>query len=149
MSTTNSAGAAQQKLDFMTLLVTEMQNQNPLEPMDHQQMASQLAQFTQLELTETMNSNIDAMNSTMSTMNQSFEGALLMAGLDYAKSLLGKEVSFYNEDLAQTIQGPVEKLSFKNGEPVLTVNGTIKHNDGSESQEDFVISLNDIEGIYH
>ena len=50
--------AGQQRLDFMTLLVTEMRNQNPLEPMDNQQMAAQLAQFTQLDLTEAMNGKI-------------------------------------------------------------------------------------------
>ncbi|MEN6306449.1 MAG: flagellar hook capping FlgD N-terminal domain-containing protein, partial [Anaerohalosphaeraceae bacterium] len=67
--------AASQKMDFMTLLVTELKYQNPLEPMDNQQMAAQLAQFSQLELTEGMNGNLQTMNETMTKMNTSFEGA--------------------------------------------------------------------------
>lgn len=147
MSDVSAMSAAQQKLDFMKLLVTELQHQNPLEPMNHQQMAQQLAQFTQLELTEKMNTSINEMNSTMGGLNRSFEGALLMAGLNYAQSLLGKEVSFYSEQYDQTIQGPVQKVSFMNGEPVVTVDGTVKNNDGSESQKEFMVYLDGIDGI--
>ena len=68
----------QQQMDFMKLLVTELQNQNPLEPMDNKEMASQLAQFTQLSLSEDMNSNISEMNATMERMNASFHGAMLV-----------------------------------------------------------------------
>ena len=39
--------ATTQTMDYMTLLITELQNQNPLEPLDNQQMAQQLAQFSQ------------------------------------------------------------------------------------------------------
>ena len=87
--------ATNQMMDYMTLLITELQNQNPLEPMNNQQMAQQLAQFSQLEMTEAMNGNIGTMNSTMEAMNSTFQGALLMAEYDYARSLLGKQVSFY------------------------------------------------------
>jgi flagellar basal-body rod modification protein FlgD len=148
MSGTSLVSSAQQKLDFMTLLITELQNQNPLEPLNNQQMASQLAQFTQLELGENMNTNIEAMNDTMKNMNASFEGAMLMAGLNYAKSLLGRDISFYSEQDDQIIRGQVQKISFQDNEPILTVKGTVKHNDGSESQVDFRVPLNAIEGIY-
>jgi len=36
-------------LDFMNLLVTELQNQDPLQPMDTHQMANQLSQMTMAE----------------------------------------------------------------------------------------------------
>ena len=45
-----TTSAVDQKLDYLTLLVTELQNQNPLEPMEQKDMAAQLAQFSQLEL---------------------------------------------------------------------------------------------------
>ena len=57
--------AAKQQMDFMKLLVTELQNQNPLEPMDNHQMAAQLAQFTQLDLSERMNNNLETINETI------------------------------------------------------------------------------------
>ena len=145
MSMVNSA---QQKIDFMTLLVTELRYQNPLEPMDNQQMASQLAQFTQLELTETMNGNIDAMNSTMSKMNTSFEGAMLVAQMDYAKSLLGKTVEYYYADYDQSLEGKVRRVFFNDfGHLTLEVESPVTHPDGSEAVEAFYVRLDAVDGI--
>ncbi len=146
MSTITSAG--QQKLDFMTLLVTEMQYQNPLEPMDNQQMASQLAQFTQLELTEGMNDNIGTMNETMSKLNSSFEGAMVVAQMDYAKSLLGKTVEFQYDEYNQNLEGKVNRVFFNEyGYLTLEVSSTIMNPDGSQSEEAFNVRLDAVDGI--
>ena len=51
------SGSSDIKMDYMKLLVAELQNQNPLEPMDNNEMASQLSQFSMLEQMESMNSN--------------------------------------------------------------------------------------------
>jgi flagellar basal-body rod modification protein FlgD len=103
--------ASEQKLDYLTLLVTELQNQNPLDPMEQKDMAAQLAQFSQLELTEEMNGNIGVMNDTMSSLNESFRGQLVMAELEYAKSYLGKQVSFYSESNGEEVIGEIKKIS--------------------------------------
>jgi len=109
-------------MNFMKLLITELQNQNPLEPMDNKEMASQLAQLSQLELTEGMNTNLGTLNKTVSGMNTSFEGALVMAKLDHAKSMLGKTVSFYDTASGIELLGSVKQLTFgKDGNPVLTI----------------------------
>jgi len=71
-------------MDYMKLLVTQLQNQNPLEPMDSNDMASQLAQFSQLQQLESMNS--------------SFADVLAITNRSYANSLLGKNVTFFTED---------------------------------------------------
>lgn len=137
-----------QMMDYMTLLITELQNQNPLDPMSNQQMAQQLAQFSQLEMTEEMNSNIGTMNSTMEAMNSTFQGALLMAEYDYARSLLGKQVSFYSNDYEQNVTGNVSKLRFENGVPKLEVQGNVILSDGTQSEGlTFTISVLEITGI--
>ncbi|MFB0525100.1 MAG: flagellar hook assembly protein FlgD [Phycisphaerae bacterium] len=69
--------------DYMRLLMAQLQNQNPLEPLDNNEMASQLAQFSQLQQLE--------------TMNHSFAKVLTSTERAYAASLLGKEVSFLTE----------------------------------------------------
>jgi len=74
----------------MKLLVTQLQNQNPLEPLDNNEMASQLAQFSQLQQLESMNSN--------------FAKVLATAEFTYANSLIGKEVSFISETEAGTAE---------------------------------------------
>jgi len=84
MSTTSSISSASEiQMDYMTLLVTQLQNQNPLDPLDNNEMASQLAQFSELAQIETMNAN--------------FEEVLVATERTYANSLIGKEVSFLTE----------------------------------------------------
>jgi len=140
--------ATNQMMDYMTLLITELQNQNPLEPLSNQQMAQQLAQFSQLEMTEAMNGNIGTMNSTMEAMNSTFQGALLMAEYDYARSLLGKQVSFYSNDYEQNVTGNVSKLRFENGVPKLEVQGNVILSDGTQSEGvTFTIGVLEITGI--
>ncbi|MHC4482630.1 MAG: flagellar hook assembly protein FlgD [Planctomycetota bacterium] len=72
------------QMDYMKLLMAQLQNQNPLEPLDNNEMASQLAQFSQLQQLESMNSN--------------FAEVLATAKRSYANSLLGKNVTFFVED---------------------------------------------------
>ena len=172
-----SSGA--QKMDFMKLLVTELQNQNPLEPLDNQQMAAQLAQFSQLEQSEQMNANlasmnatltemnsnyqtgqlsqveqtaqmnanVESMNSTMTSLDSRFGQAMVIAQFDYAKSLLGKEVSFYSTDHEQSLSGVVEGIAISGNEPMLQVRGSATLPDGSEFNGVFPVRTYDISGI--
>jgi flagellar hook assembly protein FlgD len=97
LSTTAQASNIQ--MDYMKLLVTQLQNQNPLEPLNNNEMASQLAQFSQLQQLE--------------TMNASFAQVLATASRDYASSLIGKNVLFAAETDAGTTQnfsGKVEQV---------------------------------------
>jgi flagellar basal-body rod modification protein FlgD len=87
------------QMNYMKLLVAQLQNQNPLEPMDNNEMASQLAQFSQLQQLETMNSN--------------FADILSTTKRNYANSLIGKDISFASENDAGTQEitsGIVEKV---------------------------------------
>jgi flagellar basal-body rod modification protein FlgD len=94
-----TAAASDIQMDYMKLLVTQLQNQNPLEPLDNNEMASQLAQFSQLQQLETMNS--------------SFAQVLTTVERTYANSLIGREVSFIadTETGAASVQsGTVEQV---------------------------------------
>ncbi|MHC4212324.1 MAG: flagellar hook assembly protein FlgD [Planctomycetota bacterium] len=93
--------ASEIQMDYMKLLVTQLQNQNPLEPLDNQEMASQLAQFSQLQQLE--------------NMNMSFADVLATSRRNYAESLIGKDVSFTaaNASGAVAVQsGKVEEIYF-------------------------------------
>ncbi len=109
VSTTSSASDIQ--MDYMTLLVTQLRNQNPLEPMTNQEMAAQLAQFSQLQQLE--------------TLNRSFSGVLASVQRNYASSLIGKEVSFEataENGATETTTGTVTEVSLGDeGEIVLSV----------------------------
>jgi len=84
MPVSATASASDIQMDYMKLLVTQLQNQNPLEPLDNNQMASQLAQFSQLQQLESINTN--------------FSEVLATEKRSYANSLLGKNVTFLAED---------------------------------------------------
>jgi flagellar basal-body rod modification protein FlgD len=111
MSVTDAtANASDLQTQFMTLLVTQLQNQNPLEPMDNKDMSAQLAQFSQLE--------------QMESMNNSFTQVLDSVQKEYASSLIGKDISFATmaEDGSEETQtGAVEEVLMEDGEMELIV----------------------------
>ena len=80
------------KMDFLKLLVTQLQYQDPMEPMDSTDFVSQLAQFSSLEGT----SNIE---QAISSLDQSYKNSLDMQSFSAismtnasAVSLIGKEI---------------------------------------------------------
>jgi len=67
--------------NFMTLLVTQLRNQDPLNPMENNEMTSQLAQINTV-------SGIESLNDTMQTINGQMEAAKTMQ----ASALIGRAV---------------------------------------------------------
>jgi len=60
-ASTYQTGSTQESQDqFLQLLVTQLQNQNPLDPMSNEEFTAQLTQFSQLEQLETLNANMEA-----------------------------------------------------------------------------------------
>ena len=57
------------KDDFLKLLITQMQNQDPTNPMDNTEFIAQMAEFSTLEQMTNMNSNFEQLNQ-MLTSNQ-------------------------------------------------------------------------------
>jgi flagellar basal-body rod modification protein FlgD len=62
---TQAAGGEMGKDQFVKLLVTEMQNQDPLNPMDGKELAVQLAQFSSVEQLMNVNTKLDDLASIM------------------------------------------------------------------------------------
>jgi flagellar basal-body rod modification protein FlgD len=103
-STTSSAGssatdtsAADASDRFLKLLVTQMQNQDPLNPMDNAQVTSQMAQINTV-------SGIDKLNTTVSGLNGQF---LQMQALQGA-SLVGRNVWVEGTKLSMQSDGSSE-----------------------------------------
>ncbi len=59
--------AAALQNQFMTLLVTQMQNQDPLNPMDNSQVTSQMAQLSTVSGINQLNSTVQALSASMAT----------------------------------------------------------------------------------
>jgi flagellar basal-body rod modification protein FlgD len=67
MSNTALAKAGFSKQTFLQLLVTQLKNQDPLNPQDSSQFVSQLAQFSSLEQMATMNASMETVLETSVT----------------------------------------------------------------------------------
>ena len=52
---------------FLQLLVTQMQNQNPLDPQDNSEFVAQLAQFSSLETMQNLSTSVDAIGGMYQT----------------------------------------------------------------------------------
>ena len=64
-SSTPSASELQN--EFLQLLTTQLQYQDPLQPMDNSQFASQLAQFSQLDQLSSLNQEVSNLSNGMAS----------------------------------------------------------------------------------
>ena len=104
-----TAGSDAFGLDFQSLLrivLTQLTYQDPLKPVDNFQFVSQLAQFTQIQQSETINEQLTSLLSAQSASQ--------------ATSLLGRTVDF-QQAAGATQSGVVKSVSFTTGQPLLTV----------------------------
>ncbi|MCF6270033.1 MAG: flagellar hook capping protein [Melioribacteraceae bacterium] len=85
-------GDKMDKEAFLELMIAQLQNQNPLEPMDGTEYASQLAQFSSLEqlsnLNESMNRSIDADYFLTQSINNTLTATLIGNDVKLASPIL-------------------------------------------------------------
>lgn len=86
-SASDSASAVQDR--FMTLLVAQMKNQDPLNPMDNAQVTSQMAQLSTV-------TGIDKLNTALQALQASYQSSQALA----ATNLIGHGVLVPGSELA-------------------------------------------------
>jgi len=100
-SSTSSSNTTVSKNDFLKLLIAQMQNQDPLNPMDGTQYVAELAQFSSLEQLQNMNDNLNTSISANYTLTQSINNTL-------ASNLIGKDVRVTASSLTYSGQSSVD-----------------------------------------
>ncbi len=98
--------------DLLKIVLTQLTYQDPLKPIENFEFVSQLAQFTQIQQTQTMSNNIEAGLSADTTLQ--------------ATGLLGRTVEIPAG--AATLRGKVTAVAFQNGQPRLTITTTDNRN---------------------
>ena len=105
--------------DFLELMVAQLQNQDPSEPMDNNQFLSQMAQFS-------MVNGIDSLNTGFSNMSSSILGdqGLQAAGLLDRQALVETSLASFDgkKPITGTIEAPPNSSDIK---------VTVKDNSGS------------------
>ena len=92
--------------DFLNMLLTELQNQDPLSPMDSTTMLTQIGQITQVGATQNLTTTLNSL--------------LLGTGLNSASQMIGKTISGLGDDGTQ-VTGVVNGVTVTNGTPELNV----------------------------
>lgn len=96
---------------FLQLLVTQMKNQNPLDPQDNSEFVAQLAQFSSLESMQNLTSTVD----TIAANYQSSQAL-------QASSLVGRSVIVSSSStVVDTIKGMTGTVVVPSSSPMTTV----------------------------
>lgn len=114
---TKSGQAMKQQLDkddFLKLLVTELQHQDPTNPMQDREFIAQMAQFSSME--------------QMMNMNKSMESIVDKFNFQTTYGLLGKNVEIISQGTEEgaepkTVNGVVKSVSRNGSEVSVMVNG--------------------------
>src|SRR5262245_40199226 len=91
---------------FLQLLIAEMRNQDPTNPMDTNKYMSRLAQLSNVTQSMQTHKKLDALLSS--------------AGLSQAEGLIGRKANFTSSD-GQSVFGTITSVSINNGGAVATL----------------------------
>ena len=91
---------------FLKLMITQLQNQDPLNPTDNNQILQQLSSMQQI--------------STSGKLSTTLDSVLLGQNIASASSLVGKSVTGLT-DAGNTVQGVVSQVTIAGGTPYLQI----------------------------
>jgi flagellar basal-body rod modification protein FlgD len=111
------------KDDFLKLLVTELQYQDPLNPVDNKDFIAEMAQFSSLEQLQNLNDNFSSLTAAQN-----------ISQINFAVNLVNHRV-IGSDDSGNTVDGTVTNINFNSGTTYVVV--------GSSS-----VSLKNIVQIY-
>ena len=106
--------------DYLSLLAVQLQNQDPIDPVDQEQLVNDLTQFSILE--------------GIQNLNATFEEVLQLQELTQGSELVGKEVQYLDPQTGETAVGIADRL--------IQSNGAVKISVGAQS-----INLSDVISI--
>jgi flagellar basal-body rod modification protein FlgD len=127
VSATSTTGANQSsgtqtvaKDEFMKLLLAQLKNQDPLEPMKGTDFAAQLAQFSSLEQLQNLNSTLDTQSVNQMTL-----------GYSQSVNMIGKE-AVANSGNTIVANGQTAELNYNLGNNAQSVTISILDKDGKD-----------------
>ncbi len=116
-STRTSNPKSQLKVeDFINMMVTQLQNQDPMEPTKNEQLLTQMSQIGSLQSQQELTANQKLLTDSIKTM-------VLQNNIGAASNLIGKDVEGPTVTAADgstsKISGTVEGVSIKDGSVLL------------------------------
>ncbi|MBW4083248.1 flagellar hook capping FlgD N-terminal domain-containing protein [Paenibacillus sp. S150] len=87
------------KDQFLKILITQLQNQDPMQPMEDKEFIAQMAQFTSVEQLMNISSQLTALNQSLGSVS----------------GLIGKDVTWTDAVTLQSKSGNVDSIVVSNG----------------------------------
>ncbi len=98
------------KDDFLKLLTVQLQNQDPMNPMEDMDFIGQMSSFSSLEQMLNMNKSLELLVKNNSANEHT-----------QAMMYLGTTVTVQSPDMEEAVVGTVDMVGFKDGVPFLKV----------------------------
>ncbi|QDT00047.1 flagellar hook capping FlgD N-terminal domain-containing protein [Adhaeretor mobilis] len=92
--------------DFLDLMIAELQNQDPLNPLENDELIAQIGQIREVGATDKLTATLDAV--------------LLGQNITSATNLIGADIEALSDD-NQRVQGIVDRISVSNSQPKLHI----------------------------
>lgn len=132
-STSSSSFNEMDQSDFLLLLTTQLQNQDPSKPVDATNFVTDLTQMSQLEATSEMNTSIIAMTKSFQSL-QTMQGA----------SLIGRNVQIEGDKFSYSTEQP-SRFSLQTDEPFIDITIVISDENGIVKELNYADFLSDRE----
>lgn len=97
--------------DFLGLMIAELQNQDPLNPLENADLVAQIGQIREVGATDKLTTTLDSV--------------LLGQNVSSATSLIGQEVRALSDN-DEIISGVVNRITIKDGQPEIHIDAVTK-----------------------
>lgn len=125
----SQAGQGDPDLDqdaFLQILMTQLQNQDPMDPMDDKEFVAQMAQFSSMEQMISMNETLTDFVASQEQQEFVSHSDLIGKQVEWEKALTDEQkeegLTEDNVDLS-TNSGTVTSVKFKDGTAALVIDG--------------------------
>lgn len=129
-TSTAAEDATKLKNQFLTILLTQMEHQNPLDPMDTKEFTAQLTQFSSLEQQIDTNSKLDDLiaSLTKNSVSNAFGYLGNTVELDSAKSVMQDDTADWVYALPSAAKSV--EIKVKDADGVVVYSGTLQNENG-------------------
>jgi len=123
-ATNPTPGGAMGKDAFLKLLIAQLQNQDPMNPMQGDQMATQLAQFSSLEQLQEINANLTSQSTAGGTLLGAVQSTSAISSIGHVVTALGNQLTVGGADGATSVQATLASDAAKSTLHIYDSSGT-------------------------
>ncbi|OGV52891.1 MAG: hypothetical protein A2017_17170 [Lentisphaerae bacterium GWF2_44_16] len=110
--------------DFYALLVAEVTNQDPTNPMSNQELTLQLMQLQNTQSMNSVSENLQDLIDEASSYTDMLSSLATTSSLTSVNSMLGRNISYTDPDTEESVSGTITGITIEGGTTYFVVDGT-------------------------